>query len=355
MHFKFAAHACVHGLFLISAFAMAAPSSFNPYAGRQGIATVVAEEAAVVSIPVARPSPQKEVSDEFVEKYERDEIGFDEYYPTEGIPLRPDRSLGLSKKVGAVDFAAPLPAPSVTVAPRAQSGPGVVVASARMAVNTPAQAGTMTNDSPVDRDDRPQSLKKEVEPIRVAAADMKKGGATPVPTVVNEDLDKPKISNVAASKKAEPDQDVAQPKEKAGKVDVVAAPMVATKGEDIKSVVAQGGPGSKPVDMGRSTLDKSQADIVNASEVSVARPEEWALKAGVAIHLQLAEWAKKAGWNFFWKSPKSWMVPADSVFTGSFDVALESVVRGLFEQGRPLRLVIWEGNKVAEIINADSY
>lgn len=83
-------------------------------------------------------------------------------------------------------------------------------------------------------------------------------------------------------------------------------------------------------------------------------PPEWVLKGGVAIHVQLAEWAKKAGWSFFWKASKSWMIPAEAKFMGEFDVALEAVMRGLYEQGRPLKLIIWEGNKVVEIVDADS-
>lgn len=80
-------------------------------------------------------------------------------------------------------------------------------------------------------------------------------------------------------------------------------------------------------------------------------PKVWKLKAGVPIHAQIEAWSKDAGWTFGWKAKKSWLVPADTEFTGEFDVAVEAVVKALYQQGKPLTLKIWEGNKVAEVID----
>lgn len=107
---------------------------------------------------------------------------------------------------------------------------------------------------------------------------------------------------------------------------------------------------SPPAVVKKGEVKPAEVKPVEAKPV----PPEWVLKGGVAIHVQLAEWAKKAGWSFFWKASKSWMIPAEAKFMGEFDVALESVMRGLYEQGRPLKLIIWEGNKVVEIVDADS-
>lgn len=80
----------------------------------------------------------------------------------------------------------------------------------------------------------------------------------------------------------------------------------------------------------------------------------WVLEAGRPIHLQLEEWAKEANWDFKWHPEKGWLVPARKEFTGTFDRAIEEVIEGLYSQGKPVRLVIWEGNNFAEVINVDA-
>lgn len=81
-------------------------------------------------------------------------------------------------------------------------------------------------------------------------------------------------------------------------------------------------------------------------------PQEWVLKPERPIHLQLEEWAKTAGWNFRWRAEKSWLPPGPVVKTGSFDQALESVVRGLYDEGKSVHLRMWERNRVAEVIQS---
>ncbi|MBS1196288.1 MAG: hypothetical protein H6R18_73 [Proteobacteria bacterium] len=80
----------------------------------------------------------------------------------------------------------------------------------------------------------------------------------------------------------------------------------------------------------------------------------WTLRADVPIHLQFAEWARRAGWHFEWKLEKSWIVPATAQFSGTFDEVLSQAVEGLYAQGKPVRLIIWEGNRFAEIVDVDA-
>lgn len=85
------------------------------------------------------------------------------------------------------------------------------------------------------------------------------------------------------------------------------------------------------------------------SEPSV---ETWVLHAGRPINVQLQEWAEKAGWHLYWRHDKAWYPPADALFKGSFDKALEEVVRSLFAEGKSVHLRLWDGNKVAEIVRS---
>jgi|GEM_PF-1563440 len=102
------------------------------------------------------------------------------------------------------------------------------------------------------------------------------------------------------------------------------------------------------------------APVVVATKVTAAetpKPVEslprWSLKGGQPIHTQLLGWARTAGWNLNWRMASSWLVPSDTSFEGRFDEVLERVVTGLYLEGRPVRLTIWEGNQYAEVINAD--
>lgn len=81
-----------------------------------------------------------------------------------------------------------------------------------------------------------------------------------------------------------------------------------------------------------------------------ATPEvSWKLVRGIALHTQLQKWATTAGWQLEWKLNRSWVVPADVKLTGTFDQALEQVINALAGEGKPINLVLWEGNHVAEI------
>lgn len=86
-----------------------------------------------------------------------------------------------------------------------------------------------------------------------------------------------------------------------------------------------------------------------ASGPPAAAGTTWRLRRGQALHLQLRDWATAAGWQLEWRLGRSWLVPADTEFAGTFDQAVERVVLGLADEGKAVRLKIWEGNHVAEI------
>jgi len=84
-------------------------------------------------------------------------------------------------------------------------------------------------------------------------------------------------------------------------------------------------------------------------EAAASSDNGWLLVRGVALHTQLQKWAATAGWHLEWKLSRSWVVPADVRFGGTFDQAVEQVIRALANEGKPVNLVIWEGNHVAEV------
>lgn len=77
----------------------------------------------------------------------------------------------------------------------------------------------------------------------------------------------------------------------------------------------------------------------------------WTFGTEKAIHVQLQEWARLAGWRLDWRLEKSWMVPAPTDFHGTFDQMLEQVVDQLYAEGKPIKLVMFEGNHFAEIVS----
>ncbi|NEX63370.1 TcpQ domain-containing protein [Noviherbaspirillum galbum] len=97
------------------------------------------------------------------------------------------------------------------------------------------------------------------------------------------------------------------------------------------------------------------AGVAPANESAVPAapnvPSSWTLRAGRSIRPQITDWAKQANWKLEWNLSRDWVVPSDVTYTGSFDVALEALVNQLYAQGKALRLNLWEGNHVAEIIS----
>lgn len=145
----------------------------------------------------------------------------------------------------------------------------------------------------------------------------------------------------------------------AGRLDVIVGKMCGYSGascefRDGAIVVSLRAKDDARGDMAQALALGGESRPVVAQETSFPAapvPKVWKLKAGGAIHAQLEAWAKDAGWTFAWRAKRSWLVPADTEFGGEFDVAVEAVVKALYEQGKPLTLKIWEGNKVAEVID----
>jgi len=85
-----------------------------------------------------------------------------------------------------------------------------------------------------------------------------------------------------------------------------------------------------------------------------ARQARWQLRRGVPVHTQLQNWASTSDWTLNWQPRVSWLVAADVAFDGTFEDALKAVIEGLFFEGKPVRLVLWQGNHLAEVVSSDA-
>jgi len=97
----------------------------------------------------------------------------------------------------------------------------------------------------------------------------------------------------------------------------------------------------------------SSAAGAPASEPA-ARQARWQLRRGVPVHTQLRDWAEHSNWTLDWQPRVSWLVAADVAFDGTFEDALKAVIEGLFFEGKSVRLVLWQGNHLAEVVSSDA-
>lgn len=79
------------------------------------------------------------------------------------------------------------------------------------------------------------------------------------------------------------------------------------------------------------------------------------LHKGALVHAELQAWAKASGWQLRWLPDVSWKVVGDTSFPNITDVtvAVTEVVNVLREEGRPVRLLIADGNKIMEVTSTD--
>lgn len=71
----------------------------------------------------------------------------------------------------------------------------------------------------------------------------------------------------------------------------------------------------------------------------------WKLKQGETIRAELAKWASESGWALVWQLDKDWVIPADSVFTGTFDSASANVIQTLASNGVLIHANFYTANK----------
>lgn len=110
------------------------------------------------------------------------------------------------------------------------------------------------------------------------------------------------------------------------------------------------------------TIEDSPADVqvrLTAASLSpkvtivspiAPEPEQiWQLKKGETIRSELTKWAKDSNWSLVWQFDKDWVIPSNSEFTGSFDVAAVKVVETLSSNGILIHANFYSANKTLVI------
>lgn len=82
---------------------------------------------------------------------------------------------------------------------------------------------------------------------------------------------------------------------------------------------------------------------------SAIRSEYWILKKGETIRAELTKWAEQSDWSLVWQFDKDWVIPANSEFTGSFDLAAAKVVETLASNGILIHANFFNANKTLVI------
>lgn len=91
-----------------------------------------------------------------------------------------------------------------------------------------------------------------------------------------------------------------------------------------------------------------------AKAATASFPAGYVLRTGELISSDLAIWAQREGWEFFWQPTVSWRTVRGAQFPQTdIAAAVTEVVNILRDEGKPVRLRIFEGNKVMEVISTE--
>ena len=101
-------------------------------------------------------------------------------------------------------------------------------------------------------------------------------------------------------------------------------------------------------------VDISVAQNAELQKIAPLAPIEpptqyWQLKKGETIRSELTKWAKDSDWSLVWQFDKDWVIPSNSEFTGSFDIAAAKVVETLSSNGILIHANFFSANKTLVI------
>lgn len=97
-------------------------------------------------------------------------------------------------------------------------------------------------------------------------------------------------------------------------------------------------------------LTESNEPQKNIPAIAIEPPTRyWQLKKGETIRSELTKWAKDSDWSLVWQFDKDWVIPANSEFSGSFDVAAAKVIETLSTNGVLIHANFYNANKTLVI------
>ncbi|NRF68447.1 TcpQ domain-containing protein [Aquincola sp. S2] len=78
---------------------------------------------------------------------------------------------------------------------------------------------------------------------------------------------------------------------------------------------------------------------------------QWTIATSDAtVKSAIARWAKTAGWQLVWELPVDYSIGANATLNGSFEEAVETVVRSMQGAETPMKAVFYRGNNVLRIV-----
>jgi hypothetical protein len=84
----------------------------------------------------------------------------------------------------------------------------------------------------------------------------------------------------------------------------------------------------------------------------VKRSVDFTLNEGAQIHEELERWCKASGWTLFWRPSVSWnVIKTTRIPEGDVVAAVQRVIETLRHEKKPVRMEVYRGNNVIEIIS----
>jgi len=100
----------------------------------------------------------------------------------------------------------------------------------------------------------------------------------------------------------------------------------------------------------RSELSLDTSGSVRAEAPALIAHPAYRMNEGDLIHGVITRWASDEGWKLIWHPRKSWRaVQTTSIDAASAADAVSKVIEYLREEGKPVRLVVYQANKIMEV------
>lgn len=130
-----------------------------------------------------------------------------------------------------------------------------------------------------------------------------------------------------------------------GAAGVYAAPKEKDGGPSIRvSSVADSYVGVRHVPEGDGPVATDAAKTQNAKA-------SWSMQIGDGLVRQtLARWASVAGWQFEWDVPYDFPVTLEADIRGTFEDAVEAVMKSLLTSERPVQAIMYAENRTLRIV-----
>lgn len=102
-------------------------------------------------------------------------------------------------------------------------------------------------------------------------------------------------------------------------------------------------------------IDQRACSLMVYDTEAAPKEDFYILSEGEPIHTELQRWAIAGGWKkFSWTLPYSWRVFSDTTFKEeSAFKAIAKVIEYLREEGKPVRMTVFEGNGVLEVVSGE--